>query len=91
MENKETATPRRILELIKEAFNHYKKKRLTIEQLEEFLVKRHGMTTKKARELWFKAYKKDKVIVGLAYVNGKLERVIELKTEEDEYEIWDKR
>ena len=45
------------------------------------------MTIREARDLWLEAYKNDEVIVGLAYVNGKLERVIELKTEEDEYEI----
>lgn len=87
MENKETATPRRILKLIEEAFKHYKKKRITTDQLEEYLARNHGMTIREARDLWLEAYKNDKVIVGLAYVNGKLERVIELKTEEDEYEI----
>ena len=87
MENKKTATPRRILELIEEAFKHYKKKRITTDQLEEYLVQTHGMTIREARDLWLEAYIKDKVIVGFAIVDGKFQRVIELKTEEDEYEV----
>ena len=88
MENKETATPRRILKLIEEAFKHYKKKRITTDQLEEYLIQNHGMTPKEARDTWLKAYMQRIMEIEFDIINNQYKRIIRLKTpEKDQYEI----
>jgi len=88
MEDKETATPRRILKLIEEALKHHEKDVITTDQLEKYLIQNHGMTSKEARDTWLKAYIQRIAEIKFDIINNQYKRVIRLKTpEEDQYEI----